>query len=108
MIAQNLCAMLRELGYVPLGPAPSTRRALALLDKEWPNAALLDENLSGELVTPVAEVLKRRDIPFAIVSGYTRTLSAARVLQKAERLPKPASRAGIGKVLERLLGQRAD
>ena len=108
MIAQDLCSILRDLGYVPMGPAPSIGRALALLETEWPVAALLDENLSGELVTPVAETLARRQIPFAVVSGYARTLSSAPVLQAAERLPKPASRASIGEVLERLLGQRAD
>ena len=108
MIAQDLCAMLRDLGYAPLGPAPSVRRALALLENEWPDAALLDENLSGELATPVAEALAQRGIPFVVISGYARSLSSAPVLQEVERLSKPASRASIGEVLERLLEQETD
>ena len=100
--------MVEELGYAPLGPLPSIKRALALLETEVPSAALLDEDLSGRLVTPVAEALKRRSVPFAILSGYPRSISRAPILLEAERLAKPPSRARIGEVLQRLLQQAPD
>jgi hypothetical protein len=34
------------------------------------SAAILDVNLDGELVYPVADLLAARNIPFAFITGY--------------------------------------
>jgi hypothetical protein len=52
-----------------IGPVATVQAALRLLEDELPSVALLDVNLGIELVTPVAEALKARNVPFAIASA---------------------------------------
>ena len=61
--------MLDDLGYGVAGVAYSVPRhgqtATAQID-----LAILDVNLDGEEVYPVAEILKGRGLPFFFVTGY--------------------------------------
>ena len=41
-------------------------------------------------IAPVAQELAHRRIPFAIVSGYARSISGDPLLQEARRIRKPA------------------
>ena len=63
---------LEGLGYDTVGPVPSVPEAMALAETEALAAAVLDVNVGGEPVYPVANVLKRRGIPFVFVTGYQR------------------------------------
>jgi two-component system, response regulator PdtaR len=93
---------LRRAGYQVLGPAPSVRVALELLQRDRPDAAVLDVNLAGERVTPVAEVLRSMSIPFVLASGYgAADLSADRVLREAINIGKPS---GADRLLRELSG----
>jgi DNA-binding response OmpR family regulator len=49
-----------------VGPAATVRKALDLLDREVIHAAILDANLPDGDVTPVAEELIERGVPFII------------------------------------------
>ena len=71
LLAQDLARELEDLGAEVLGPVPSVEEALALLDAEAPpDAAILDVNLGGEMVFPVAEALRERGVPFLFATGY--------------------------------------
>jgi DNA-binding response OmpR family regulator len=59
IIAMDLKFTLEEHGWRVIGPVATVAGALRLLDVERPTAALLDVNLGSELVTPVAEALRR-------------------------------------------------
>lgn len=61
---------LSKLGHKTVGPTPRVDEALKLLESENPDIALLDINLGGEWVYPVAELLVEKDIPFIFLSGY--------------------------------------
>jgi CheY-like chemotaxis protein len=50
--------------------APSVRQALALVEKEPFDGALLDLKLSSERVYPVADALDQRGIPYIFMTGY--------------------------------------
>ena len=76
LVALDVCMMVEDLGYDVAGPAPTSESALALLEVERPGAALLDENLGGVSVAPLARELSRRHIPFGIVSGHGRSPSS--------------------------------
>lgn len=102
MIALDLCSILEALGCEVVGPIPSVGKALAALETHRPDVALLDENLVGATVAPVAERLERLHIPFAIVSGYNRPRAENPALAAARRLPKPTSAAAIRDVLQML------
>lgn len=72
LIALNLKQMLEASGWRVIGPAPTVRRALRLLENEAPSVALLDVTLGDGMVTPVAEALKARQVPFVVASAYER------------------------------------
>jgi CheY-like chemotaxis protein len=90
LIAMDLEAMLREHGWRVLGPAATVATALSLLeDGEMPDVALLDVNLRGETVVPVAEVLRERGVPIVLASAYNHAASMADVLAGAPNIGKP-------------------
>ena len=62
MIALMIQDMLEELGCEVVGPAARIEAALALADGEDVAAALLDVNLAGERVYPVADRLQQRGV----------------------------------------------
>ena len=95
LIAMDLAEMVMEQGLKVLGPVATVDRALALLEQHRPCGALLDENLRGTPVTPVAEHLARNGIPFVIVSGHVRSPFSEPLLQEARRIQKPATVAQI-------------
>jgi len=70
LIALQLEDMLTELGCAVIGPASRVRQALELLDGEPVEAAVLDLNIAGELVYPVADTLGNRGLPYIFVTGY--------------------------------------
>ena len=71
IIGMMLQDMLRELQCMPIGPAGSVAAALRLLDEaSMLDGAVLDCNLGGEKVWPVADRLVARRIPFVFSTGY--------------------------------------
>ena len=66
----DLEAMLRELGGEVIGPFARLDRATAVARAEPLDVALLDVNVGGQLVTPVADALAERAIPFVFCTGY--------------------------------------
>ncbi|WP_337186818.1 HWE histidine kinase domain-containing protein [Phenylobacterium sp.] len=72
LLALELETGLSEAGAEVVGPAYELEEAMALLDQPI-DAAVLDANLNGRSVTPVAEVLRQRKIPFVFATGYGET-----------------------------------
>jgi CheY-like chemotaxis protein len=70
IIALDLAALLTDLGAVVVGPAHSVANALERLNKGKIDCAVLDINLNGEPVYPVARALETRRIPFVFVTAY--------------------------------------
>ncbi len=67
-----LLARDHPLGSTPVGPAISVVTALPIALHEQLDAALLDVYLIDQSVEPVAEVLERRGVPFALVTVHSR------------------------------------
>ncbi len=72
MIAALFATALKDLGLGVVGIAATVAEALALIEKEHNqvDAALLDVNLSGNPVFPVADALIGRRIGFVFLTGY--------------------------------------
>src|SRR6185369_3786471 len=68
--ASMLEIVLGDAGCVVVGPASSVADALALAADAPLDAAILDVNLGGEPVFPLADVLAARQVPFVFVTGY--------------------------------------
>ncbi len=64
--------MLGELGASDVRHAGNLKAALAYLDGHTPDLAVLDVNLGGERVYPVAERLEARGVRFLFTTGYGR------------------------------------
>ena len=95
LLAMELEAVVRASGWDVLGPADSISEAMRLLDSDTPNAALLDYNLGGQPVTPVAERLRSMAVPFVVISAYDASnISQIDALSNAPILQKPA-RSGL-------------
>ena len=70
LIAMLLETALEDAGCVVVGPFARLDEALEAARRGDFDAALLDVNLGGEKVFPVAELLAARNIPFLLLSGY--------------------------------------
>ena len=70
LVAILLEDMLTELGCEVLWTAHRVPRALDLVAQSTPDAAVLDVNIAGDEVYPVAQALAERDIPFVFATGY--------------------------------------
>jgi CheY-like chemotaxis protein len=90
LVAMLIEDMLTDMGAVVIGPAANLDEALALANSETIDLALLDVNLAGKPIFPVADVLRSRGVSFIFASGYgeagiVEAHRGARVLQKPFR-----------------------
>ena len=70
LVAMMIEDMLEKFGCTVVGPASRVAAALVLIEAEDIDGAVLDVNLGGERVFPVAEMLRSRGIPFVFATGY--------------------------------------
>ncbi|MCW8087805.1 response regulator [Sabulicella glaciei] len=99
--ASSLARSLEAAGAGVAGPVATLAAALRMLEREADiKAAVLDVELHGELVFPVAVLLRRKGIPFVFVSEQP-AVGVPFSFQHVPWLPKPAPAVQ----LLRLLGQ---
>ncbi|WP_287105107.1 response regulator, partial [Brevundimonas sp.] len=71
LVAMLLETILEDMECVPIGPASNIDEGETLArDTVELDAALLDVNVAGRQVFPVAEALKSRGVPFVFSTGY--------------------------------------
>ena len=71
LVAMLLETILEDMGCVPVGPAATVDEGLDMATGHAPlDAALLDVNVAGRQVFPIAEALKARGVPFVFSTGY--------------------------------------
>lgn len=102
LLALYLAELLEDLGAEVLGPVASVADALDLIEKAPEiDAAILDVNLAGEAVFPVADRLRARHVPFAFASGYDPELMPAR-FRDVDVCQKPIDAEAVRSALGRL------
>ncbi|ESX82927.1 response regulator [Mesorhizobium sp. M0142] len=67
MLAGDLARYFSKMGAVVLGPVATVEQASKHTDEA--EAAILDVNLNGRRVFPIADELMRRGVPFVFFSG---------------------------------------
>jgi CheY-like chemotaxis protein len=73
MVLFHLEDMLSALGCTIVGPAMRLEAALDLAQRgDAADLAILDVNIGGQKVFPVAEVLRDRGVPVVFATGYGR------------------------------------
>jgi len=98
LIADDLRRVVGFLGAEIVGPCPTVAAAQAALAGQPVDVALLDLNLGGDQVVPIAEELKRRAIPFAFTTGYEAWVVPPE-FQERPLLHKPVSPAELERTL---------
>jgi CheY-like chemotaxis protein len=73
LIAIHAADVMETLGFTVVGPVATIEQALPIVASGAFDGAILDVNLSGLLVFPVAEALEEKGIPFILTSGYEAT-----------------------------------
>jgi len=104
MVALLLETVLIDLGHQVVGPVARLERGLEVVEREAIDLAVLDVNIDGREVYPIAAALEARGIPFIFTTGYgiDGLHSAYRnrpVLQKPYR--SDDLKAAIGRVCDR-------
>jgi len=104
MIAGLIESILRKGGWSVVGPVGTLERALATIDRERLDAALLDVRINGRDVYAVADVLIGRGIPFVFVSGFARK-EMPPGYRDCAYIAKPFTPQAILALLEEAMGQ---
>jgi CheY-like chemotaxis protein len=106
LIAMEIEDALRDLGCMVVGPVGSVVPAVQLVQTQALGAAVLDVNLGGEQVFPVAEELQARNIPFIFTTGYGE-MSLPEKWRDRPHLSKPFTRRQIERFIRDSCGDRA-
>jgi CheY-like chemotaxis protein len=90
VVALLIESMLEDFGCVVVASAATLEKALSAAHAGSFDFAVLDVNLDGKLVFPVANVLSGRKLPFIFSTGYGR-VGVPEVFKGHEVLNKPFS-----------------
>lgn len=100
LILLDIENMLKELGCTIVGSAATVEVALKAIGQHAIDGALLDMNLHGRRITPVAEELAARGTPFVLCSGYGKEPRDEAVFKAAPRLTKPFNLKSLRSIME--------
>lgn len=70
MIRMMVADMLEELGYSVAAEAGEISEAMKLAQSADFDLAILDVNVNGKMISPVADLIKARQRPFIFATGY--------------------------------------
>ena len=103
LIASRIVHILNSGGYTVAGTAGTLATALKVLARSGPlDAAMLDIDLRGEPVYPLAEKLQERGVPFLFLTGYE-PLAIPDRWRDAPRIEKPFETEALLRALRTLL-----
>ena len=74
LVGEMIRLAVEDAWFNVVGPAPTLEAGLRLAESTELDGAVLDINLGGHQVFPLARHLRRQDVPFIFVSGYDRTV----------------------------------
>ena len=103
LVSMLLSEILTGLGATVAGPYGRLADAMAAAKAERFDGAVLDINLAGERVDPLADLLMGVGVPYVFITGYQRD-SVDRRYANVPVLQKPIDGAALESVLLTLLG----
>lgn len=105
LVSMLLEDLLAEFGCKIVGPADRVPKGEALAAEAGIDVALLDVNIAGFEVYPVAKRLDERGIPFAFVTGYQAGYPRRRY-EDRPTLQKPIDKKDLERVIRTALGTK--
>jgi len=107
LVAMLLETILEDMGCATLGPVSTIDEALAVIaDGSAFDGALLDVNVAGKEVFPVAAALKERGVPFVFSTGYGEG-GLPEEWRGHPTIQKPFTEDAVQQALMRVLGASA-
>jgi len=106
LVALVLADQLSDMGLSVVGPCSNVTEAKTAVAESDFEVAILDVNLGGELVYPVADLLVSRGTPFVFVTGYGRE-SIDRRFAGVSVLEKPVERKALEEFFDHVTMRRA-
>ena len=103
LVLCDLAMTVEDLGYDVFCDATTLDDAFSSLAKGTPDAALLDIDVGGILVWPLARELDARECPITFVSANSAHEELANEFAHCGFIDKPASKAQIARALESAL-----
>jgi DNA-binding response OmpR family regulator len=104
-IAMLVEDMVLDFGSEVVGPAAQMDEALNLARHAELDAAILDINVAGSVIFPVADVLRERGVPVIFATGYGSKALPVRFLG-SPTLPKPFSYSTLAQALRTVLANK--
>jgi CheY-like chemotaxis protein len=99
--------MLSDLGYTVAAEAGGIEEAISLAKNAEFDIAVLDVSLNGNPITPVAEILVARGLPFVFASGYG-PRGVPDAFAANPTLQKPFQMEALGSALEAAAAKAAN
>lgn len=93
--------LLIQHGIDIVGPASTVDEAMALAQTGMPEIAILDINLHGEMIFPVADLLIGRGVPVILTTGYSAGDFLPQHLLGLPTIRKPYESADLMELVER-------
>lgn len=102
MIRMMVADMLEDLGYTIAAEAGEIDQAIKLARATNFDIAILDVNVNGKLISPVAGVIASRNRPFIFATGYG-TQGLPPEFRDRPALQKPFQMESLAAMIERTL-----
>lgn len=106
VIALDAEEALRALGAAEVRTASTVSAGLETIERERIDAAIVDLHLGRETAVKITEALKRRNIPFALATGYGADAENLPDLATVPVLAKPYTRQSLGATVEALMATK--
>ena len=105
LIRMMTAEMIEELGHRVVAEAGDIQSAISLAETTIFHLAILDVNIAGYNISPVADIIERRGLPIVFASGYG---SAALPVTYNGRplLRKPFLLSELKETIDTILGAR--
>ncbi|HWW46747.1 MAG TPA: response regulator [Xanthobacteraceae bacterium] len=102
MIRMMVADMLVELGYTIAAEAGDIDQAIKHAQSADFDVAILDVNVNGKIISPVANIVAQRDKPFVFVTGYG-SQSLPEKFRDRPTLQKPFQMESLKNMVETIL-----
>ena len=108
LIALALEDMLQGFGCKVVGPCSNLSAAERAIRSEAIDAALLDVNVRGELVYPIAAMLAERGIPSILCSGYAASNIIPDAFKHMPQIAKPYDAVILRRMMDHVFPRPTD
>jgi DNA-binding response OmpR family regulator len=102
MIRMMVADMLEELGFRIAAEAGEIGEAIRLVQSTDFDIAILDVNVNGKVISPVADLIKARKRPFIFATGYGSS-GLPEEYRDRPALQKPFQLETLGKMIDTAL-----